>query len=80
MTHIKETQHTSRIAYAVCINANTKARISCIVYDEQYGKYLHGRIDEQRVFKKSYACISTFMIFYSLLYLKFILRLKRVNG
>jgi len=50
MAHIKETLHTSRIGYAACISASTKARISCIVYDEQYGKYLHGRIEEQRVF------------------------------
>jgi len=73
MTHFKETLHTSRIGYAVCVGASTKARISCIVCNEEYGKYLHGRIDEQRVFKKSKVYISSFMILYRFLYLKFIL-------
>ena len=53
MTHIKETLHASLTAYAACISASSKARISCIVYDEQYERYLHGRTDEQRVFKKT---------------------------
>jgi hypothetical protein len=53
MTHIKEIPHTSRIAYAACISASTKACISCIVYDEQYGKYLYGRIDKHRVSKEN---------------------------
>jgi hypothetical protein len=53
----------ARIAFAACVSASTKARRSCIVYDEQNVKYLHRRIEEQRVCKKGYYFISTLMIF-----------------